>query len=73
MTDPPSGIHAGELWDWARIFDVENGETANSLWALDDKATQALADVRRYGRRLRDPGIDDKVRSEAERKRRLAQ
>lgn len=68
-----SGIDAGELWDWARIFDVENGETAHSLWALDDNVTQALADVRLYSRRLRDAGIDDEARSEAERKYRLAQ
>ncbi len=68
-----SGIDAGELWDWARIFDVENGQTAHSVWGLDDNVTQALADVRLYSRRLRDPGIDDEARSEAERKRRLAQ
>lgn len=68
-----SGIDAGELWDWARIFDVEHGQTAHSVWGLDDNVTQALADVRLYSRRLRDPGIDDEARSEAERKRRLAQ
>lgn len=68
-----SGIDADELWDWARIFDVENGETSHALWALDDNVTQALADVRLYSRRLRDPGIDEAAGSEAERKLRLAQ
>lgn len=68
-----SGMDANELWDWARIFDVENGATAHSLWSLDDNVTQALADVRLYARRLRDPSIDDEARSEADRKMRLAQ
>lgn len=69
-----SGLDVDELWDWARIFDVENGRAHSfGIWEPDDNVTQALADVRLYSRRLREPGIDDEARCEAERKRRLAQ
>ena len=67
-----SGLDPEELWDWARIFDVNHGHASHTVWAPDDNVTQALADVRLYSRRLRQY-LDDDTRAVVQRKKLLAE
>lgn len=68
-----SGLDVGELWDWARIYDGENGLGLHGHYELGDDVNHALADVALYSARLREPGLASADRPDVQRLLRLAQ
>lgn len=68
-----SGLDVGHLWDWARIYDGENGLSVHAHFALGDNVNHALADVTLYSSRVNEPGLTAADTPNVERMLRLAQ